>query len=108
LLAPELGVGSGSHFSVMLMLHNDTDKPVTFHLHNQLPPGWSVDSTSQQHAHPWPVSEFPTPAHSDYPARIRLVAPRLSQSQWQTISWTADAGGQQIGPASLRVYVGGQ
>jgi LmbE family N-acetylglucosaminyl deacetylase len=108
LLAPELGVGSGSHFPVMLVLHNDTDKAVTFHLHTQLPPGWSVDSTSQQHSHPWPVSEFPTPAHSDYPVRIRLVAPRLSQSQWQTISWTADADGQQVSPATLRVYVGAQ
>ena len=108
LLAPELGVGSGSHFPVMLVLHNDTDKPVTFHLHSQLPPGWSVDSTSQQHSHPWPVSEFPTPAHSDYPVRIRLVAPRLSQSQWQTVSWTADADGQQVGPATLRIHVGGQ
>jgi len=37
-----------------------------------------------------------------------LVAPRLEKSQWQTISWTADADGKQIGPVTLRVYVGGQ
>src|SRR3982751_3554868 len=36
LLAPELGVGSGSHFSVIVLLHNATDNPVTFNLRTQL------------------------------------------------------------------------
>ena len=108
LLSPELGVGSGQHFSVLLVLHNATDKPVTFHLRTQLPQGWIVDSTSAQHAHPWPMSAFTAAAHDDLAVRIRLVAPRLEKSQWQTIAWTADADGKQIGPVTLRVYVGGQ
>jgi LmbE family N-acetylglucosaminyl deacetylase len=108
LLSPELGVGSGQHFPVLLLLHNTTDKPVTFHLRTQLPQGWIVDSTSAEHAHPWPMNTFTAAAHSDFTARIRLVAPRVEKSQWQTISWTADADGQQIGPVTLRVYVGGQ
>jgi LmbE family N-acetylglucosaminyl deacetylase len=108
LLSPELGVGSGQHFPVFLMVHNNTDNPVTFHLRTQLPQGWIVDSTSAQHAHPWPMSAFTAAAHDDFPIRIRLVAPRVEKSQWQTISWTADADGQQIGPVTLRVYVGGQ
>ena len=108
LLAPELGVGSGEHFPVLLLLHNTTDKPVTFQLRTQLPPGWAVDSTSAQHSHPWPMSAFTGAPHDDFPVRIRLVAPRLEKSQWQTISWTADADGKQIGPVTLRVYVGGQ
>lgn len=108
LLAPELGVGSGEHFPVLVLLHNNTDSPVTFHLRTQLPPGWTVDSTSAQHSHPWPMSDFTAAAHDDLSARIRLVAPRLERSQWQTITWTATAGGQEIGPVSLRVYVGGQ
>lgn len=108
LLSPELGVGSGQHFPVLLLLHNTTDKPVTFHLRTQLPQGWMVDSTSAEHAHPWPMNTFTAAAHSDFTVRIRLVAPRVEQSQWQTISWTADADGQQIGPVTLRVYVGGQ
>jgi LmbE family N-acetylglucosaminyl deacetylase len=109
LLAPELGVGSGQQFPVMLLLHNATDKPVTFHLRTQLPPGWSVDSTSAQHGHPWPMSTFIAGAHDDLSVRIRLVPPRVQTSQWQTITWTADADGQQIGPVTLRVYVyGGQ
>ena len=108
LLSPELGVGSGQHFPVLLLLHNATDKPVTFHLRTQLPQGWTVDSTSAQHAHPWPMNTFIAAAHDDFTVRIRLVAPRVEKSQWQTITWTADADGQQTGPATLRVYVGGQ
>jgi len=108
LLAPELGVGSGQRFSVILLLHNATDKPVAFHLRTQLPPGWSLDSTSAQHSHPWPMTDFVADAHDDLPVRIRLVAPTLTKSEWQTITWTADAGGQEVGPVSLRIYVGGQ
>ena len=108
LLAPELGVGSGEHFPVMLLLHNNTDSPVTFHLRTQFPPGWIVDSTSAQHSHPWPMNDFIAAPHDDFAVRIRLVAPRPEKPQWQTITWTANAGGQEIGPVSLRVYVGGQ
>jgi LmbE family N-acetylglucosaminyl deacetylase len=108
LLSPELGVGSGRRFPVLLLLHNATDKPVTFHLRTQLPQGWAVDSASAQHDHPWPMSAFTAGPHDDFPVRIRLVAPSVEKSQWQTISWTADADGQQIGPVTLRVYIGGR
>jgi LmbE family N-acetylglucosaminyl deacetylase len=108
LLSPELGVGSGQHFPVLLVLHNATDQPVTFHLRTRFPQGWIVDSTSAQHEHPWPMSAFIAAAHDDFAVRIRLVAPRLEKSQWQTITWTADADGREIGLVSLRVYVGGQ
>jgi LmbE family N-acetylglucosaminyl deacetylase len=108
LLAPELSVGSGQHFPVFLLFHNNTDNPVTFRLRTQLPPGWAVDSTSAQHSHPWPMTAFTAAPHDDFPVRVRLVAPRLEKSQWQTISWTADAAGRQIGPVTLRIYVGGQ
>jgi hypothetical protein len=106
LLAPEIGVGSGSHFPVVLLVHNNTDKDVAVNLRTQLPPGWMVDSTSAQHDHPWAMTTFTASAHDDLPIRVRLVAPRLEKSQWQTITWTADAGGQQIGPVTLRVFVG--
>ncbi|MGH7605442.1 MAG: PIG-L family deacetylase [Gemmatimonadaceae bacterium] len=106
LLAPELGVGSGEHVPVILMLHNNTDQPVTFHLRHQLPPGWSVDSTSQQHSHPWPMSTFAVRAHDDVPVRVRLVAPRLAKSEWQTLTWTAEGAGKETAPVSLRVFVG--
>lgn len=106
LLAPEIGVGSGQRFSVPLVLHNTTDKPVTFHVRAQLPPGWVVDSTSEQHAHPWPTSAFTVAAHDELPVRIRVVAPKVERSQWQTITWIGDADGRNVSPATLRVYIG--
>ena len=108
LLAPELGVGSGEHFPVVLLLRNATDKPVTFNLRSQLPPGWSVDSTSPQHSHPWPMTTFVAGPHDDVPVRLRLVAPTLAKSEWQTITWTAEADGQRLGPVTLRIYVYGR
>jgi hypothetical protein len=54
------------------------------------------------------MSEFTIGAHDDVGVRIRLVAPRLEKSQWQTITWNGDAEGHEIGPVSLRVFVGGQ
>lgn len=105
LLAPEIGAGSGAHFSVPLVMHNDTDSPVTFHLRARLPAGWGLDSTTAQHAHAWPVSTFAVPAHADFAVRIRLVAPRVSSAQWQTLEWVGDANGRETAPAALRVYV---
>jgi len=108
LLAPELGVGSGAHFPVMVLIHNPTDKPVAINLRTQLPAGWTVDSTSAQHSHPWPMRTFSVAPHDELSVRVRLVAPRLEKAQWQTVTWAADAEGQQLGPVTLRIYVGGQ
>jgi LmbE family N-acetylglucosaminyl deacetylase len=108
LLPPEIGVGGGDGFPVLLVLHNNTDNPTTFHLRTQLPQGWSVDSTSAQNFHPWPMTEFTVRAHDDRPVRIRLVAPRPAQSQWQTITWAGDADGRPLAPIALKVYVGGR
>lgn len=106
LLAPELGVGGGQHFPVLLVLHNDSDRAATFHLQTQVPAGWTVDSTSAEHAHPWPTSTFEVRAHDEYPVRIRLVAPRVERAEWQTVTWSAEAEGQRTAPVALRVYVG--
>ncbi|HEY4672014.1 MAG TPA: PIG-L family deacetylase, partial [Gemmatimonadaceae bacterium] len=108
LLAPELGVGGGQHFVVQLLLHNNTARAVTFHLRPQLPQGWVVDSTSAQHSHAWPMTEFAVGAHDDVPVRLRLVAPMPAKSEWQTLTWVADADGRQTAPVTLRVYVGGR
>jgi len=108
LLAPELGVGGGQHFAVQLLLHNNTARSVTFHLRPQLPAGWVIDSTSSQHSHPWPMSEFAVGAHDDVGVRVRLVAPTVAKSEWQTLTWVAEVDGRQTAPTTLRVYVGGR
>lgn len=43
------------------------------------------------------MTTFTAAAHDDLPIRIRLVAPKLEKSQWQTITWTAGAGGSRLG-----------
>ncbi len=106
LLAPELGVGSGQDFPVPLLLNNNTDKAATFNLRTQLPPGWSIDSNSTQYAHhALPEDAFLVGAHDYFPVRIRLVAPQVSKSQWQEITWTAKVNGQSAGSAALKIYV---
>jgi LmbE family N-acetylglucosaminyl deacetylase len=106
LLAPELGVGSGQNFPVPLLLHNNTDNAVIFNLQTRLPPGWSIDSNSTQFAHhALPGNAFLVDAHDYFPVRMRLVAPRISKSQWQEISWTSEADGKSAGSVTLKVYV---
>ncbi len=106
LLAPELGVGSGQDFPVPLLLNNNTDKAVTIDLRTQLPPGWSIDSNSTQYAHhALPENAFLVAAHDFFPARIRLVAPLVNKSEWQEVTWTAEANGHFVGSVTLKVYV---
>jgi LmbE family N-acetylglucosaminyl deacetylase len=104
LLAPELYAVSGLHRSVLLVLHNNTEHDATFRLRMDSP-GWGVDTTSSEHNHAWPQSAFVVPAHGDLTARIRLVAPTVTQAQWQTVTWTADVDGHSTNPATLRFYV---
>jgi len=106
LLAPELGVGSGQDFSVPLLLYNNTDDAETFDLATQMPEGWSLDSNSAQYAHHYiPEKSFLVPSHDYFPVRVRLVAPQVSKSEWQEITWTANVNGKPTAAAILKVYV---
>ena len=104
LLAPEIGIGSGGRMNLQLLLRNNTDHDATFALRMQAP-GWALDSTSREHNHAWPQTQFVVRAHSDLTARLRLVAPHVAQAQWQSVSWTADVNGASTSPATLRFYV---
>ena len=87
-----------------LLLNNNTDKAATFNLRTQLPPGWSIDSNSTQYAHhALPENAFLVGAHDYFPVRIRLVAPQVSKSQWQEITWTAEANGFFLNSLKIRV-----
>lgn len=106
LLPPEIGVGSGSEFSVPVLLHNNSDAAATFHLVTQLPAGWRVDSTSERHGHRWPASDFRVAAHADMSVRVRLIAPSVTAPQWQQVAWSAEVNGRRTNAASLKVRVG--
>ena len=105
LLAPELGIDNGQSFSVPLLLHNNTDKIVTFNLNTKMPSGWSIDSNSAYTHHPVSAGSFIVPAHDYFPARIRFISPHLDKSEWQEVTWTAEAGGKTAGPVTLRIYI---
>ena len=107
LLAPELGVGNGQDFPVPIVLHNNTDKDVVFHLDTELPAGWSLDSNSAQFAHHYvPTGEFEVRARDSFPVHIRLIAPKLDKPAWETLVWKAEVDGKSTGKIALRVYVG--
>jgi len=108
LLAPEEGIGGGQNFPVPLILHNDTEKDLLFHLRCGLPSGWSLDTNSGSFAHhSIEAQNFLVRAHEDFPIRIRIVAAPVSKSVWQEISWTAEAKGETSSTATLRVFVEG-
>ena len=99
LLAPELGVGGGQNFPVPLLLHNSSDQARTLTVRIQLPPGWTEAKGSGTYA---------VAAHDSAPVQARLIAPRVAQSEWQQVTWMAEADGRTAGSAALKVYVGGQ
>ena len=107
LLTPELGVGGGQDFPVPIILHNNSDKDVIFNVDTQLPAGWSIDSNSVQYAHhPLPMHEFLVRARDSFPLVIRLIAPEVSKSVWQDLTWKGRVDGQAIGEVTLKVHVG--
>jgi hypothetical protein len=99
LLPPELGVGGGQSFPVPLLLHNNTDQVQIVTVRVQLPPGWTEVTGS---------GIFAVAAHGSAPVRARLIAPRPAKSEWQQITWIAEAEGQPTGSDTLKVLVGGQ
>ncbi|HEY9167325.1 MAG TPA: PIG-L family deacetylase [Candidatus Kryptonia bacterium] len=106
LLSPELGVGTGQDFPIPLILRNNTDKPVTMDLHPFLPNGWAIDSNSAQYAHhPLPQGKFIIPARDYVPVVVRLIAPTIHASSWQTVSWSAEVEGKSAGRVTVKFYV---
>ncbi len=105
LLAPELGVDNGQHFSVPLLLNNNSGKAMVFNLQTKLPPEWTLDSNSAYTHYPVPVSAFVVSAHDCYPARMYFIAPHLDKSQWQEITWAAEVDGKPLGSIGLKIYI---
>jgi LmbE family N-acetylglucosaminyl deacetylase len=99
LLAPELGVSGGQNFPIPLLLHNCADQAKALTVRVQLPPGWTETQGSGIYA---------VAAHDAAPVQARLVAPRALKSEWQQVTWIAEADGQTVGAATLKVLVGGQ
>jgi len=96
LYAPEAQVSPGETLWVPLLIRNngDADKQVT--VHASLPPGWSEkpDFTS-----------YTVGSHDDCAIQLTVSASATPKDTWQTLTWTAESGGQTIGTVNLRVAV---
>jgi LmbE family N-acetylglucosaminyl deacetylase len=98
LLSPEAQVAPGDMLWVPLIIRNDTDSNQEVRLSALLPEGWKQQPDSVL---------YKVSAHDGYPIQLALTAPESQKGTWQTLTWHAVAGGNQIGPVSLRVEVVG-
>jgi len=59
-----------------------------------LPPGWKELSGT---------ARYLVRAHEAYPAQTVYVSPSTDKPEWQTLTWKAEANGQDVGTLTLRV-----
>ena len=72
----------------------DYEKQVT--LHATLPAGWSQNPQA---------TVYPVAAHDSYAIQLTISTSATQKGTWQTLTWTADSGGQSLGTVTLRVDV---
>jgi LmbE family N-acetylglucosaminyl deacetylase len=95
LYAPEAQVAPGESLWVPLIIRNDTDGEKQVTLHATLPAGWTVKPEA---------TIYTVAAHDSYAIQL-TVKSTAEKGAWQTLTWTADCGGKNIGPVKLRVDV---
>jgi len=81
---------------VPLIIRNDTDSAKQVELRSPLPAGWSQN--------PDTVS-YPVAAHDSYPVQLTVSAPATQKGTWQTLTWSAESDGRDIGTVTMRVDV---
>jgi LmbE family N-acetylglucosaminyl deacetylase len=96
LYSPEAQVAPGDSLWVPLLIHNNTDSAKQVILRPSLPSGWSQKPEATVYA---------VEAHDSYPVQLTLVPSEAHKGTWQTLTWTAESGGQKIGSVTLRVNV---
>jgi len=96
LYSPEAQVTPGESLWVPLMIRNGTDSAKQVTLHWNLPPGW----TQKPEATGYNVA-----AHDTYSIQLTIISSAAQKNTWQTLTWTADSSGQNVGSVSLRVDV---
>jgi LmbE family N-acetylglucosaminyl deacetylase len=96
LYAPEAQVAVGDTLWVPLLLQNDTDSPKQVSLRSTLPAGWSEKPGA---------TLYNVAAHDAYSIQLKIEPAAANKGTWQTLTWSAESGGQNIGSVSLRVQV---
>ena len=98
LYAPEAQAAPGGSLWVPLIIRNETDSEKQVSLHASLPQGWSEKPD-------W--TAFTIAAHDSYSLQLTVGTSVAHKNTWQTLTWTAETGGQKIGEVKLRVEVTG-
>lgn len=97
--APEAQVAPGGTDTlwVPLLVRNDTNAEETVTIEAKLPKGWTQkpDETT-----------YIVGPHDAYPIQLTIKPNNdAEKGSWQNLSWTATAGGQQLGTVTLKVQV---
>jgi LmbE family N-acetylglucosaminyl deacetylase len=96
LFSPEAQVTPGESLWVPLTIRNDSDAEKQVTLHSTLPAGWSEQPKA---------TTYTVGAHDSYPIQLTINSSAAQKGTWQTLTWTADSGGQSLGTVTLRVDV---
>ena len=96
LFSPEAQVTPGESLWVPLTIRNDSDAERQVTLHSTLPAGWSEQPKA---------TTYTVGAHDSYPIQLTINSSAAHKGTWQTLTWTADSGGQSLGTVTLRVDV---
>jgi LmbE family N-acetylglucosaminyl deacetylase len=94
LYSPEAQVAAGDTLWVPLLVRNDTETPKQVNLHSTLPAGWSEKPDA---------TIYTVAAHDAYAIQLRITPAAAQKDTWQTLTWSAESGGQSVGSVSLRV-----
>jgi LmbE family N-acetylglucosaminyl deacetylase len=94
LYSPEAQVAPGDTLWVPLLVRNDTETPKQVTLHSTLPAGWSEKPDA---------TIYTVAAHDAYAIQLRITPAAAQKDTWQTLTWSAESGGQTVGSVSLRV-----
>lgn len=93
---PGVGVGVGEELGVQLLIHNYTNDPAKIDLTVELPLGWTERTGS---------ARYPVGPHGVYPLLAILTSPSQGVGEWQQITWHARSAGQEIGSATINVFL---
>jgi hypothetical protein len=96
LYSPEAQVAPGDSLWVPLLIRNDTDSAKQVTLRSSLPGGWNQKPDA---------TVYTLAAHDSYPVQLTIIPAEAHKGTWQTLTWTAESGGQKIGSVTLRVNV---
>jgi hypothetical protein len=94
----EVLIGPDENLSVPLVIHNDTNEPVTVMLTSTLPPGWKERRG---------MASYPLGPHETYPVYYVVRSPENAAAGAYDVAFKARSGDEQVGEIRFRVTIAG-